>query len=401
MEGTHTLEWVVFGAALISFLYHMVLYIQQRDRYLLLYSNYLFSVTLFVLFKRLTNYESFEYSDNKLAFAFDYPLILYMLVSYVYFISIILEINNNARIIKVTVIGFYATSAVFLTEHLYKVFFTDQTYLSREYFLFSKLVLVGFAFVGLTGAWTIRKTIFVRIILGGGFLYAIFSLFTVLSVYFNLKVYGLYQYDFYFIGCILDILMFSSALGYRSQLINKEKMDTKELLIETSKNNERLLLENKSILEAENKEKLAQFELTKKIQDEVGASLSSIHVFADLAAKVIHSDPAKSIEYMSKIAAQSQQLMDETGDILWATHLDGSQVYEELVHKIKSIQYEILGSQDIEVEYMLPSSEADKSMSKKQALDIVVAVKEKFKTAVAEHQNHLSIDLTGMLGDAK
>jgi 7TM diverse intracellular signalling len=401
VEGTHTLEWVVFGAALISFLYHMVLYIQQRDRYLLLYSNYLFSVTLFVLFKRLTNYESFEYSDNKLAFVFDYPLILYMLVSYVYFISIILEINNNARIIKVTVIGFYATSALFLTEHLYKVFFTDQTYLSREYFLFSKLVLVGFAFVGLTGAWTIRKTIFVRIILGGGFLYAIFSLFTVLSVYFNLKVYGLYQYDFYFIGCILDILMFSSALGYRSQLINKEKMDTKELLIETSKNNERLLLENKSILEAENKEKLAQFELTKKIQDEVGASLSSIHVFADLAAKVIHTDPSKSIEYMSKIAAQSQQLMDETGDILWATHLDSAYVYEELVHKIKSIQYEILSSHNIEVEYILPPYDTDKNMSKKHALDIVKAIKEKFKTAIEENQDHLSIDLVSLMGNVK
>lgn len=371
----------------------MVLYFLQKDRYLLLYSNYLFSVAIYLLFRRVTNYDSFEVSQNKLAFTFDYPLILYMLASYVYFISIILEINNNAKIIKFAVYSFYTTATLFLIEHMYKVWFTDQTYLTREYFVFSKVVMVTFAFIGLLGAWTIRKTIFVRIILGGGILYALFSLFTIVSVYFQVRILGLYQYDLYFVGCILDILMFSSALGYRSQLINKDKMATKELLIETSKNNERLLLENKTMLEAENKERAIQSELTKKLQDEVGASLSSIHVYADLAAKVIDSDPVKSAAYMAKIAAQSQQLMDETGDTLWATHLSQARIHNAVIDKIKAVHYEIVGQTGLNFEITTPDNFYSVDLTKKQALFMIIQLKATIKEAIFSNEKHLVINV--------
>lgn len=161
---------------------------------LLLYANYLFSLTLYLLFRLITGYDSFEFSTNKLAFALDYPIILYMLLSYVVFISRVLDIHQNAGIIKLAVYMFYVVSLTLLVYHLYKVFFTDACYITRTFFMFSKISLSLWAFVGLIGAWNIRKNTFVR---------------TIISVYTETVIIGLYPYELYFIGCLADILIFS------------------------------------------------------------------------------------------------------------------------------------------------------------------------------------------------
>lgn len=383
MHTEHTLEWVVLGGAIISFLYHLVLYIQQKDRYLLLYSNYLFSLSLFVAFRRITNYDSFEFSTNRIAFAFDYPLLLYMLVSYVYFISLLVEMHNNARIIKFTVYGFYFSALVFLIDHIYKIFFTTEAYLSREYFLLSKIIMVSLAFVGLSSAWKLRKTVFIRFILGGGFIYAIFSLLTIISVYYKTAILGLYQYDLYFIGCLLDILMFSSALGYRSHLINLEKINTQEALTNQSLKNQELLKEQRMLLEKENQQRQALIELNKNIQQELGSRLSSIHVYTELASKSINIDLQKCQDYLDKASSLSTQLMTDMGDILWVAALPDNFSTEDIKARIHNHAAESLRHQHIN--YTILFSESfDKALFSKNQLGEIFTT---FKNTIEKFQN--------------
>lgn len=348
MIANSTIEYFALGASVITCVYHLMLYIHQRDRYLLLYSNYLFSLALYLAFRRITEYDSFEVSDNRWAFAFDHPIILYMLASYVYFISIVLDIHNNARIIKFAVYAFYVTSFVFLMVHVYKVFFTEEAYLSRAYFLITKSIMCVFAFTGLFGAWYIRKTPFIRIIIGGGFIYAVFSVFTIVSVYYQISILGFKQYQLYFIGCLFDIMMFSSALGYRNYLMNQETISTQKLLTAESEKNKELLLNQHQILKKENDQKAAQAILNRQLQDEVGSSLSSIHVFADLSADLLQTQPEKSKEYLKRIALQGQQLMDDIGDIIWIANLSEAQKHQDFIGRIKNYSQELLNSGSIE-----------------------------------------------------
>ncbi|MBK7221545.1 MAG: hypothetical protein IPH94_09500 [Saprospiraceae bacterium] len=348
MIANSTIEYFALGASVITCVYHLMLYIHQKDRYLLLYSNYLFSLALYLAFRRITDYDSFEVSDNRLAFAFDHPIILYMLASYVYFISIVLDIHNNARIIKFAVYAFYVTSFVFLMVHVYKVFFTEEAYLSRAYFLITKSIMCVFAFTGLFGAWYIRKTPFIRIIIGGGFIYAVFSVFTIVSVYYQISILGFKQYQLYFIGCLFDIMMFSSALGYRNYLMNQETITTQKLLTAESEKNKELLLNQHQILKKENDQKAAQAILNRQLQDEVGSSLSSIHVFADLSADLLQTQPEKSKEYLKRIALQGQQLMDDIGDIIWIANLSEAQKHQDFIGRIKNYSQELLNSGTIE-----------------------------------------------------
>lgn len=329
--------------------YHTILYLQQRDHYILLYSNYLLSLVVYLIFRRWTHYDTFANDTFSLAYVMDHPLILYMLFSYVFFISRVLEINQNAAVVKFAVYGFYTCIFVLFSIHLWKISFTDETAMSRTYFLVTKLTLLFFAFLGLFGALYIRKTIFVRIIIAGGLVYAFFSLLTIFSIFGQLKIFGLLEYDLYFIGCVLDILLFSTALGYRSYLINQEKVETQRLLMIESEKNKALLQMQHNILQKENKREQALASMNKQLQDEVGASLSSIHVFADLSAKVMETNPDKSKEYLLRIAHLGQDIMDEIGDIIWMANLQEDNMHEALLTRIKNYSHEILVPKHIEM----------------------------------------------------
>ncbi|HLO55052.1 MAG TPA: 7TM diverse intracellular signaling domain-containing protein [Saprospiraceae bacterium] len=343
------IEWFVMGAAAIMLVYHVILYIQQKDKFLILYSNYLFSVVIYLIFRKVTHYDSFSNTEPTIAHVFDHPMILFMLFSYVYFIAQVLDIHNNARIVKFTAIAFYYTIAIFFIIHVYKVLCTDEVAMQRVFFLITKSILLVLAFTGLSGAFIARKTTFVRIIILGGVFYATFSLLTVISVYTQSNILGMHELELYFIGCFIDILLFSTALGYRSYLINQEKVITQKLLTEESEKNKELLQIQHNILQKESKREQALASMNKHLQDEVGASLSSIHVFADLSAKIMETNPEKSKEYIERIASLGQSIMDDIGDIIWLANLQEDNHHEAFLTRIKNYSHEILVPKQIDL----------------------------------------------------
>jgi hypothetical protein len=365
----------VLGASGITCLYHAVLYVQQKDKMLFLYANYLFSLTLYLLFRLITSYDSFEYSTNKLAFALDYPIILYMLVSYVVFISRVLNIHQNAGIIKLAVYMFYVVAWTLLVYHLYKVFFTDDCYITRTFFMVSKMALSLWAFVGLIGAWNIRKNTFVRTIIFGGFTYAGFSLLTIISVYTETVIIGLYQYELYFIGCLADILIFSSALGYRYQKVQEEKIATQHALNEELQKNKLLMDRQHVLLQWESEQQKNQLQLQRKVQDEVGAGLSSIHVFADIVRQQLPEGHVAS-EQVQRVVKESQRLMDDMGDMIWLANLEQQQEWHQrMIARIKDYGLEMLQLSQISCEYIIDPSFYQSKLSKEFIIEKLQAVK--------------------------
>lgn len=383
----HIIEWFVLGASAIMLVYHAILFIQQRDRYILLYSNYLFSLVIYLAFRRWTHYDTFTNDTFSWAYVIDHPLILYMLMSYVLFISRVLEINNNARVIKFAVISFYVSIGVFFILHLYKVIFTQETAMTRFYFLWSKSVLLFFAFVGLYGALKVRKSTFVRMIIAGGIVYAFFSLLTVFSIYEEVRILGLYEYELYFIGCLLDILLFSSALGYRSYLINQEKIQTQRLLTIESEKNKELLQVQHAILQKEKELIEAQAVTNRQLQNEVGASLSSIHLYAELAASVVASSPEKSQEYLGRISSESKQIMEDIGDIIWLAHVRKEEMHEALLTRIRNYSHEILNAHHIAVEYHIDPDYYQTPLTAESIKDTLVSIKAALKKSISQIGN--------------
>ena len=363
-------------------IYHTILYMQQKDHYILLYSNYLLSLVIYLIFRRYTHYDTFENDTFSFAYVIDHPLILYMLFSYVFFISKVLEINQNAAVVKFAVYGFYSCISVLFLIHILKILFTDETAMSRTYFLVSKLSLLFFAFLGLFGALYVRKTIFVRIIIVGGIVYAFFSLLTILSIFGQLSIFNLVEYDLYFIGCVLDILLFSTALGYRSHLINQEKIETQRLLMIESEKNKALLQMQHNILQKENNREQALASMNKHLQEEVGASLSSIHVFADLSAKIMDSNPEKSKEYLYRIVNLGQSIMDDIGDIIWLANLQEENQHEAFLTRIKNYSHELLMPKQIDLTLTVSTAFYNTPLTESFLRESLVKIKKAMKVAV-------------------
>lgn len=387
MSAQEIIEYFVLGAATITCFYHAILYVQQRDKFILLYANYLLSLAIYLFFRRVTEYDSFEYSDNRFGYVLDYPIILYMLVSYVLFISKVLDINNNAFALKLAVQLFYITASVLLVIHIYKVLFTNECYISRTFFLVSKLSLSACAFLGLFGAWYARKTVFIRTIITGGFAYAIFSLLTIFSVYFQVQFFGLYQYQLYFIGCLIDILIFSSALGYRNYLNQIEKINTRELLVAQSEKTQELLEKQHQLLIEENARQQKLISMHKALQDEVGASLSSIHVFADLSLQLLDKKQ-DARAHTEKVVMQTQQLMDNIGDIIWLANIGSADnMHEYFIARVKDYGHEIVQANNKLCEYKVNAYFLSSKLSKEFMKENLMIIKERMKQCIQDSQS--------------
>lgn len=382
MNTQELIEYVVLGAAGITCFYHAILYIQQRDTFLLLYANYLFSLMIYLLFRRITGYESFAVSTDKVGFVFDYPMVLYMLVSYVMFISKVLSIHENAPMLKLIVYFFYITSLLLFLIHVYKVIFTNECYTTRSFFLYSKLALSFWAFVGLIYAWNIRKTIFIRTIIAGGFAYAGFSLLTIISVYYRLQILGLSEYQLYFIGCLVDILIFSSALGFRYQRLQEDKIRAQKKWSDELEKNKALLDQQHELLQYESKKQLNLLAMHKTLQDEVGASLSSIHLFADVSLQQLQ-DKDKTRLYIEKIAEESKQLMDNIGDIIWLANLNMEKdLHQQFISRVKDYGQELVQAKQKVCEYKLNPYFTEATLSKEFLKDQVLRIKEAMRMFV-------------------
>jgi signal transduction histidine kinase len=241
------------------------------------------------------------------------------------------------------------------------------------FFMVSKMALSLWAFVGLIGAWNIRKNTFVRTIIFGGFTYAGFSLLTIISVYTETVIIGLYQYELYFIGCLADILIFSSALGYRYQKVQEEKIATQHALNEELQKNKLLMDRQHALLQWESEQQKNQLQLQRKVQDEVGAGLSSIHVFADIVRQQLPEGHVAS-EQVQRVVKESQRLMDDMGDMIWLANLEQQQEWHQrMIARIKDYGLEMLQLSQISCEYIIDPSFYQSKLSKEFIIEKLVS----------------------------
>ena len=187
--------------------------------------------------------------------------------------------------------------------------------------------MAGFA---LAMAWRVRTTVFQKTIIIGSYVYAFFAMFSVFSFIFKQSYFGLSGVEPYLIGSFIDIIIFSGALGYRFKKLSDEKNQLLQFSLE--------LAESRAAI-------------AKSLNDDVGAALSSMHVYAAVADKLLDKDTAKVKEYLQEINTNTMSLMNEVSDIIWALNLLPENIPGALNTRIKRYGIEILEPKNIECTY--------------------------------------------------
>ena len=325
------IEIFVLGASLIASIYHFVLFIQQKDKFLLFYSIYLFTASVYLSFKLYTNnYDPFSPTTNTWYYAAEEILQVMMYSSYATFAAVTLEVTKKPLIVKWCWTGLLIFSGITIIVHVSKALLIGPGITTRMYYGISRLTTIFVAGFALAMAWRVRQSVFQKTIIIGSYVYAFFGMFSVFSFIFNKSYFGLSGVEPYLIGSFIDIIIFSGALGYRFKKIADEKNRLLQLSLATSE---------------------SRANISKSLSDDVGAALSSLHVYASVAQKLVDTDTLKAKEYLQEINTNTVQLMNEVSDIVWALNLTPENIQDALTTRIKRYGQEILEEKNMHCTY--------------------------------------------------
>jgi hypothetical protein len=115
--------------------------------------------------------------------------------------------------------------------------------------------------------------------------------------------------------------------------------------------------------------------ISRDLHDDIGASLSSIHIYSSVAEKTMDEDSEKSRTILRQINHNTQKVMENISDIVWAMNAKQSEE-KSFSNRIKDYGYDLLSQKNIECNYQI-DVHAEKKLQKPEARkNILLIVKE-------------------------
>jgi len=137
---------------------------------------------------------------------------------------------------------------------------------------------------------------------------------------------------FYVVAGFSVLALIWLAVGYRQkQKLNKLKQETEIIKLKA----------DQVLIVANERERI-----NKDLHDDIGATLSSMHIYGDLAGNVLDTRPDESRKMIEKISSTSKELMNRMGDIVWSMKPANEEKYA-LEARLKNYCSELLTPKNI------------------------------------------------------
>lgn len=310
-------------------------YLQQRDKLLFYYSIHLLSLATYIAFKLLSNnYNPFLPTDNIWYYVLEEVLQGAMVTAYIIFAAQTLEVAFHKNYIRTLIFIFFTFSVGFLGHHIYDAILNGPGVKSLEVYVISRFTLVGIATLALLLVWQIRRSTFHRTIIIGSFVYNFSWLVSIVSLSTQTNMLGLNGTELYLLGCLLDIIIFSSALGYRVKTMADEK-------------NELVRKEAEARLAIEK----TRTGIAMNLHDDIGSVLSSMSVYGEAAKRALkENNVGKADELIEKIGINARETMDNMSDIVWTINPVNDNGIK-LFNKIEAFASSVLNAKEIELKF--------------------------------------------------
>ncbi len=128
---------------------------------------------------------------------------------------------------------------------------------------------------------------------------------------------------------------------------------------------------------------LMRTRISQDLHDEVGATLSSIHVYSSVASRTLTKDAVKAEDALKQINLNTRQVMENMNDIVWAlnTRSPGETTLET---KLKNYSYELLAPMNIICSYHV-DKEAERNLNHIGARKNILLVAKEAINNIARH----------------
>lgn len=379
------------GAVLLAAVYHTVLYVHRKTKLLARYSIYLWFTFIYILFRLFYPYgdatESFFRHIDP-----DETLQMFSFAAYIRFMGTAMDLDAQ----KDRYALFFVTKSPYIIlGYLFFQIIVLQTGLPMIIYFTGKVLIRGYLlFIGLFTLLAVilkRKKIYYIYLAAGAVSIIVFGLIsTLVNIFSAYNPFMLAAISWLMMGFFTDVLFFSSAIGYRIKAEAIEKEDAlKQLILQNE------MLQQKEIekIEAIYKTKEQERErIASDLHDDIGASLSSLQIYSTIAEQSVIEQPEKTVELLRKIAQQSNQLLENMGDIVWSMN-PVNEHSVTLEAKIKNYGVELLNDRNIRFTYQI--NEGVETLLKGVAVrkNILLLIKEAMNN-IAKYSNAANASLS-------
>jgi signal transduction histidine kinase len=213
----------------------------------------------------------------------------------------------------------------------------------------------------LQGIWAVillfplLKGTFANLIKWGGGIYLLFMIIVQVAVLFmpGRTLLGLYYLHWFYLGTFIEIILFSFAISFK----------IKEAFLK--------------VIEV-------RTQVARDLHDEIGASISGIKIFSQLAA----DRPEGINEYLRKINTYSDDMLGKMSDIVWTMNPENDN-FEKIIRKIRQHAIAITSAKNIQLHFFvqdeLQSKEVDMLIRKNIYLITKEAINNASKYAQAKN----------------
>ena len=358
-----------FGCSFLAFVYHFILHQHKKEKLLFHYCVYLLFLTLFLgervffVSEQISSYNrtwNYHFWDELL------QLLLYY--GYIDFVGRALDITRERypilfqawKWLKLIMIGVVAGHLFMMLTHLSE---RRVSVLYRG----SRILLIVVSLAVLITFLRQKANTFQRYIIAGSLVFLVSGVLAFLSNILRFEWWGIYALTFTFPGEIIDVLFFSAAMGYRIRQTYVEKEEALLALEEQRKLNRQKDMERlKAVMETRYTERNR---IAGELHDEVGSSLSSIHIFSTVTRQYIHDNADKAGEMVSRIEQTSAKVISNMSDLVWAINAETDDT-ESLLRRIRQFASTLLEAKNMDlqieteasVQALLLKAEAKKNM---------------------------------------
>lgn len=273
----------ILGVLFILSIYHFLLYFQHNDKVYLYYSSYTFLIFLSHLNEPKAGFVA-DMVKPFVSFLSEFDTNIVWVYNLLYFIFAFTFIDLKTSLIKWHKFIFRSIYILFfitlLVEILYQFTGDFQFIKIGDLIFIVSLTIIGFfSYIPL---FKVNNPLKYYIIVGSTFL---FGTSLAATIMFYLKLYpegSEIRYSIFYIGIILENILFSLGLGHKQKLILNERNESQEKLIVQLKKNEQLRQKTQDQLEIDvtNLSKLAETEKLESIKAKYDKELAELKVSA-------------------------------------------------------------------------------------------------------------------------
>ena len=380
-----------FGCSFLAFLYHLILHQHKKEKLLFHYCVYLFFLTLFLAERVFFVSRQVSAYNRTWDYHFwDELLQLLLYYGYIDFVGRALDINRQNhpmlfqawKWLKLIMIGVVAGHLFMMLTHLSE---RRVSILYRG----SRVLLIVVSLAVLVTFLRKKANTFQRYIIAGSLVFLVTGVLAFLSNILRFEWYGIYALTFTFPGEIVDVLFFSAAMGYRIRQTYIEKEEALLALEEQRRLNRQKDIERlKAVMETRYTERNR---IAGELHDEVGSSLSSIHIFSTVTRQYLSENVDKAGEMVGRIQHTSAKVISNMSDLVWAINAETDDT-ESLLRRIRQFASTLLEAKNMDLQINTDESVQQLKLKAEAKKNILLLCKEAFNN-IAKYSQATSVVL--------